>query len=92
MSITNNSLVPEIVNSSNEELLEVLNQNVKDKTHSNHVASTNNVNSVRTVSSNPKNSAEEKTSACAGSSSSKEDDWNTAQTILNILLKNPKRF
>ena len=85
-------MVPEIVNSSNEELPEVLNQNVKDKTHSNHAASTNNVNSVHTVSSNPKNSEEEKTSACVGNSSSKEDDWNTAQTILNILLKNPKRF
>ena len=65
---------------------------MKDETHTNHVASTNNVNSVHIVSSNPDISEEDETIACAGSSSSKEDDWDTAQTILNILLKNPQDF
>ena len=77
---------------SDEELPEVLNQSVKDETHTNHVASTNNVNSVHIVSSNSDISEEEETIACAGSSSSKEDDWDAAQTILNILLKNPQDF
>ena len=65
---------------------------MKDETHNNHVASTNNINSVHIVSSNPDISEEEETSVCAGSSSSKEDDWDTAQTILNMLLKNPQDF
>ena len=65
---------------------------MKDETHTNHVVPTNNVNRVHIVSSNPDISEEEETSACAGSSSSKEDNWNTAQTILNILLKNPQDF
>ena len=54
--------------------------------HTNHVATTNNINRVHIVSSNPEISEEEETSA----SSSKEDDWDTAQTILNVLLKNPQ--
>ena len=54
--------------------------------------STNNINSVQTVSSNRGILKEEETGACAGSSSSKGDDWDTAQTILNILLKNPQDF
>ena len=54
--------------------------------HTNHVATTNNVNRVHIVSSNAEISEEEETSA----SSSKEDDWDTAQTILNVLLKNPQ--
>ena len=65
---------------------------MKDETHINHVASTNNVNSVHIVSSNPDISEEEETIASAGSSSSKEDDWDAAQTILNILLKNTEEF
>ena len=44
------------------------------------------------LSSNPDISEEEETSVCAGSSSSKEDDWDAAQTILNMLLKNPQDF
>ena len=64
-------------------LPEVLKQSVKDETHTNHVASTNNVNGVHIISSNPDIS---EIIACAGSSSSKEDGWDTAQTILNILL------
>ena len=62
---------------------------MKDETHTNHVASINNVNGVHIISSNPDIS---EIIACAGSSSSKEDDWDTAQTILNILLKNPQDF
>ena len=77
---------------SDEELLQVLNQSMKDETHTNHVMSANNVNSVHIVSSNPYISEEEETNACARSSSSKEDDWDTAQTILNILIKNPQDF
>ena len=64
---------------------------MKDETHTNHVVSTNNVNSVHTVSSN-QDISEEETGACAGSSRSKEDYWDTAKTVLNILLKNPKDF
>ena len=65
---------------------------MKDETHTNHVASTNNVNSVHIVSNNPDISEEEETGACDRSWSSKEDNWDTAQTILNILLKNPQDF
>ena len=53
LSITNGFLVLQVVNSSDEELSEILNQSVKDETHTNHVASTNNVNSVHSASSNP---------------------------------------
>ena len=65
---------------------------MKDETHANHVASTNTVNSIHNVSSNPDISEEEETSACAGSSSSQEDDWDPPHTILNILLKNAQDF
>ena len=57
-------------------------------THTNHVARTS--NSVHTVSSNPGISEEEVTGAYAGSSSFKEDDWDTVQATLNILFKNPQ--
>ena len=45
LSLITFCLVPYVVSSSDEELLEVLNQSLKDETHTNHVASTNNVNS-----------------------------------------------
>ena len=69
-----------------------MNQSVKDETHTNHAASTNNVNSVHSASSIPQTSEEVDIGACTGGSSSKEDDWDATQKILNVLLTNPKDF